>query len=186
MVKKISSKTVADFLRWQDYLVFSPEALKSTPRPKKLRGKHVPEDLNDLTLGQLMQLQTIKDEKGLFFKAPEVILGMTPAEVLKCPTVPFFGFINFVSQELQRIVAMWEQCSTPPTPEQLEAGILTLNPGPFGVIDTWALRMGFTDHNEAEKTKWIVVWQCLKIDADKAAYERRYQAVIERKTKTRR
>lgn len=182
MVKTIKADTVADFLRWQKYLKVDQEKLAAVPRPEKLAGAPVPEDLNDLTLGQLAELWSIRTEEALIETAPRVVLGLPMRKVLHARTTELIGFLNFVTAELQRISNMWDQCSLPPTAEQMEAGISELSFGPFGIIDTWARRMGFTDHDEAAKTGWLVVWQCLRNDARVAAYDRRLQMVISRKS----
>lgn len=185
MVKTISARTVGEFLRWRKYLTYDKAALEQVPRPAKLGGAAVPEDLNGLTLGQLAELWSIRTEDDLLHRAPAIVLGLSDAQILKSDTTAMVGFLNFIGRESARIQAMWEQCQVTPTAEQLEAGLSSLNFGPFGLIDSWARRMRFTSHDEAAKTKWLVVWQCMKNDAQVALFERRYQQVISRKNQKR-
>lgn len=182
MVRTIKTDRVADFLRWQKYLVCDEAALQAVPRPERLGGKRVPETFNDLTLGDLAELWSIRDQTDLLFRAPKVVLGLTEKQVLRSRTTDLIGFLNFTGAELKRIADMWEQCSNPPTPEQMEAGVRDLDFGAFGIIDSWARRMHIPDHDQAAQTNWLVVWQCMKNDARTAAYERRLQAVINRKS----
>lgn len=185
MVKTISARTVGEFLRWRKLLTYDPAALEQAPRPQTLGGVAVPENLNGLTLGQLAELWSIRTEDDLLRRAPAVVLGLSEAQIMKSDTAAMVGFLNFIGRESARIQRLWEECQVPPTPEQLEAGLLGLNFGPFGLIDSWARRMGFTSHDEAAKTKWLVVWQCMKNDAQVAAFERRYQKIINRKSSKR-
>jgi hypothetical protein len=65
-----------------------------------------------------------------------------------------------------------------PTQQQVRAGINNLRFGLFGVLDWYALRMGYQDHEKVADVPWINIYKCMDMDAKKAIYERKYQEVI--------
>ena len=69
-------KTVADVLHWEPYLNDEQLAeLRKVACPAKIGRKQAPQDLNDITLGQLIQLEAIAAEKGVFVAIAETLLG---------------------------------------------------------------------------------------------------------------
>lgn len=185
MKKTINAKTVEDFLRWREFLLVDKEAFDAVPCPERLGRKKVPDSLNHLTFEQLAKLWSVKTDEDLIYTSCEVVLGLSRRRTSKLPTVPTVGFLNRISAELLRIKGMFDECSVPPTPEETAAGINQLHFGSFGIIDNYAKRMGFTSHDEAAKTPWLVVWQCIRNDAQVALFNRRLSQVMQRSFKKR-
>ena len=84
---------------------------------------------------------------------------------------------------MQRINKLFASTSVPPTAEEQQAGADSLNFGPFGLLDYYALRMGITDHEAVEYVPWVRVYKCLDMDAMKMRYERRLRKILESKKK---
>lgn len=155
------------------------------PRPSRLCGVIVPENLNDISLGKLIMMQQIMINapsdydriNGCASILLDVNVGRdTSAEV-------FFGFGLFIARELQRISTLFDRIKLKPTEEEIQAGIEQLNFGFFGTLDWYCRRMGITDHAEAEKVPWARVYKCMEIDSKTTAYERRLRKIYaQRKT----
>ena len=167
-------KTVADVLHWEPYL---PEdiinGLKEVECPARIEGKDAPQDLNDITLGQLIQLESISAEKGVFAAVAEVLLGKNEEWAMQAPAIEMLGLRNMVVAEQDRIASLFKSLHREPTAAQIMAGIEQLNFGMFGLADWYAKRMGITDHEEVFNTPWARIWQCRKNDIEEAEYQER-------------
>ena len=150
-------------------------------RPPKV-GKHVtPENFEKLTFGQLVELT----QGGSPVDVCRVTLGMTEKEVAKARATEVVRYVAWATEQLNKINALFAKLKSTPSPTEIQAGIERLNFGLFGVIDTYAQRMGITDHDEVMKTSWMVVYKCLEIDYQKAQFERRYNKIMESEMKRR-
>lgn len=181
MVKGIDISRVRGFIRWEPYLAdFKKEQLAAVPVPEKVCGRKAPKDLNDLTLEELAQLWTIADTRSLFTVSAGVLLRLPEERVLRSRTLPMLGLTNMVVRELERITELFERCgeANPSTSQEIRAGVDKLNFGVFGIADWYAKRMGMTDHDQAFRTKWIRIWQCMYNDARTAAYQRRLNDIM--------
>lgn len=171
-------KTVADVLHWEPYL---PEdiinGLKEVECPAKIDGKNAPQDLNDITLGQLIQLEAIAAEKGVFVAIAETLLGKDEEWAMQAPALEMLGLRNMVVAEQDRISALFASLHREPDAAQVMAGIEQLNFGMFGLADWYCRRMGISDHEEAFNTPWLRIWQCRKNDLEEAEYNERYQKI---------
>ena len=171
-------KTVADVLHWEPYLEADQiDALKEVAPPARIAGKQAPQDLNDLTLGQLIQLESVGAEKGVFCAIAVVLLGKDAAWAMKAPALPMLGLRNMVVQEQDRIASLFASLSRDPDPAEIMAGIEKLSFGMFGLADWYARRMGISDHDEAFNTPWVRIWQCRKNDIEEADYQKRLQNI---------
>ena len=70
-----------------------------------------------------------------------------------------------------------------PTPEEIKAGINDLDFGPFGIIDWYAHRQGYQDQDDAAKVAWVRVCECMRIDNERIAFERRLREIMANKNK---
>lgn len=171
-------KTVADVLNWERFLEEDQvNALKEVPCPARMGLRDVPQDLNDLTLGQLVQLETIGAEKGVFAAISVVLLGKGEDWALDAPALPMLGLRNMVVREQDRIAGLFASLSREPEAAEIMAGIEQLNFGMFGLADWYARRMGISDHDEAFETPWVRIWQCRKNDQEEAEYQKRLQNI---------
>lgn len=167
-------ETVADVLRWEPYLEDDQiAALKAVPCPARIGRKEAPQDLNDLTLEQLVRLEDIGRNRGVFAAIAEVLLGKDEAWAMKAPALPMLGLRNMVVAEQDRIAGLFSSLSREHEAAEIMAGIEQLNFGMFGLADWYARRMGITDHDEAFATPWLRIWQCRKNDLEEAEYQKR-------------
>lgn len=159
----------------------SEDKLKEAPRPEKICGRVVPQDLNALTMDQLTDLMDVKP--GAEINAVRVILGIDPKDLDKEPAVRVVGLVNFIQSELERITELFKQLKPHYTSQERQAGVEDLSFGIFGTIDWYARRMGFTDHDEVLKVQWIKIYECARIDKENFEYERRYRDIIYQQNK---
>ena len=169
-------KTVADLLHWERYLEDDQlTELKKVAAPAQIRGKNTPQDLNDITLGQLIQLEAIGVEKGVFVAIAIVLLGKDEKWAMKAPALPMLGLRNMVVAEQDRIAGLFKMLEREPGAAEVMAGIDKLNFGMFGLADWYARRMGIPDHDTVFDTPWIRIWQCRKNDIELGEYQERLQ-----------
>lgn len=154
------------------------QMLETTPKPMRVCGRRLPADLNDLTLGELFRLQSAGGDRELIETVAEVLLKVTPRRALRENGMRMYGFVFWVGRELERIAGMFAAINTPPTGDEIRAGIRELDFGPFGIIDWYARRQGYADQNEAANAAWIRVYECMRIDNKRAAYERRLREIM--------
>ena len=179
--------TVADVLRWEPFLeVDQVSALMDVACPAEIAGKQAPQSLDDITLGQLIQLQEIGAKMGVFEAIAIVLLGKPAGWAMKAPALPMLGLRNMVVKEQDRIAGLFRSLVREPEAAEIMAGVDSLNFGMFGLADWYARRMGIHDHDTAFNTPWIRVWQCQKNDLLEAEYQRRLQQQTERLAKSQR
>lgn len=157
------------------------ELIKQLPKPGNLFGARVPESLDDITFGQLVRLQGITEETEIFFEPCRVLFDASDEQVSKEDAILIMGFAAWVSNEVQRINVLLSTTQLKPTSEEYQAGIDKLDFGSFGLVDYFALRMGITDHEQVMEMPWVRIYQCMKIDSEKAKFERRLRKVYENK-----
>lgn len=180
-------KTVADVLHWEPFLEDDQiNALKEVACPARIGGKEAPQDLNDLTLGQLIQLESTASEKGVFAAIAEVLLGKSSEWAAKAPALEMLGLRNMVVREQDRIAGLFASLTRDHTAAEVMAGVEKLNFGMFGLADWYARRMGISDHDEAFDTPWIRIWQCRKNDIEESDYRERLQRIQTNLNKRRR
>lgn len=167
--------------------VASRNWLYSQPRPDRLFGRLVPESLDGLSLGDLLALQGISGENNR--ESVEAIVRIITKThvptwcIMATRSDKVFGLVAFVVRELERIGRMFKNISHEPNEDEIAAGVNDLDSGPFGLVDWYARRMGYKDHDEVLRVPWLRVWQTMKIDADRDEYERRLRDVINAKYK---
>ena len=173
-MKRNKMKTVADVLHWEPYLNDEQlSELRKVATPGKIGRKQAPQDLNDITLGQLIQLDSIGAEKGVFAAIAIVLLGKTAEWAMKAPALPMLGLRNMVVAEQDRIAGLFKMLEREPDAAEVMAGIDKLNFGMFGLADWYAKRMGIHDHDAVFDTPWIRIWQCRKNDIEQGEYQER-------------
>lgn len=159
--------------------------VKSLTRPVSVDGIEVPETLNGITLGQLMQLQDVKDVQEAFIVPCMVLLGMERSEVMECKATEVVRLSAWVSREVERIGGLFAKCQVEPGEKEKRAGIDRLNFGIFGLIDWFARRMGITDHEKVERVPWVRVYKCMQMDAEMKRYEKRLNDIYRRENERR-
>ena len=157
------------------------ERLNRLKKPYSVCKVKTPETLNDLNMGELMQLQSITTDSDFIFTPGMVILHLSERKLLKADSEIVLGFSYWVAKEVKRINKLFASTSVPPTPEEKQAGADSLNFGLFGLLDYYAQRMGITDHEAVEYVPWVRIYKCLDMDAQRVRMERRLRKVFERK-----
>lgn len=167
--------------------VASREWLNKQPRPDRLFGRRVPESLDELSLGDLLSLQGISEDNAR--KSVEAIVRIVTKTrvptwcIMLVRADKIFGLLAFVTRELERIGRMFKSISHEPNEDEIAAGVNDLDSGPFGLVDWYARRMGYKDHDDVLRVPWLRVWQTMKIDSERDNYERRLRDVINAKYK---
>jgi hypothetical protein len=176
--------TVKEFIKISDLaqdMTVLQQRLESLPKPYKIGKVKTMSTLNDLSLGELMQLQVISTTREFLFVPCKVLLDMNEKQVLRADATEILGFVYWVAKEVKRINKLFASTNVPPTPEERQAGVDRLNFGFFGLVDYYAQRMGISNHEEVEYVPWIRVYKCLDMDAKRVMFERRLRNVLNKK-----
>lgn len=161
------------------------EQIRKLERPSKLCGKDVPENLNGMTLGQLCELMDCKDD-DIMLNSACIVLGVKPKQVMHERADRVLAFNMYVSHEMARIAELFKSIAVPLTDLQQKAGYGKLNFGPFAILDSYALRMHMTSHKEAEQTPWAIVYNCMKMDAEREMCRRAAEKIQMQEMRSRR
>ena len=141
-------------------------------------GKHeIPDTLDNITIGQLIELSTLHDDKALY-EIPRIILGIEAKELDTLRAVDVVRFIGWTISETERINKLFESTNVKPTEQEKRAGIERLQFGLFGMVDWYAQRMGIADHEQVMQTPWMRIYKCLDMDGKKCLFNRRLSEVI--------
>ena len=161
----------------------SNKVISSLAKPQFIGTLTVPDNLNLITYGQLLDLQRISTERDLFFLPAKILIDINETDLLEADYKVVIGFVNFVLSELTRIGNLFASCHMEPTPEERQAGCEELNSGAFGVIDWYARRMNIQDHDDVLKLGWLRIYNAMKLDKETAEYQRRLQKIYQNKNK---
>lgn len=159
------------------------DELEKKGKPHSILKRIVPDNLNNLTLAELVTLQEARTLESTIFVSAKIILDIDREELLKAKAFDVIRFMFFVRNELEKIAKLFSDIQYKPTQEEIQAGIKNIDNGIFGTIDWYAKRMGIIDHDFASETKWIIVYQCMKIDNTSAAFEKRLREILSKKKK---
>ena len=152
-------------------------------KPWKVGKVRTPDTLNDISMGELMQLQSISTDMETIMVSCRVLLGMSEREVMRADASEVIGFCFWVAREVKRINKLFASTSVPPSAEEKQAGSDRLNFGLFGLLDYYAQRMGITDHEAVERVPWVRVYKCLDMDAERIRFERRLRNILNKNKK---
>lgn len=153
--------------------------LEEMTRPLKVAGAKTPNDLNEMTIGQMVQLSECKTSRDLFYITCKVLLNLDEKEVNNAFAVDVVRFCGWVLGQIKFINNLFDSVKSKPTAEEERAGINALSFGVFALIDWYALRMGIADHEEVTKITWSRVYKCLEMDYKKREFEKRLAKVYE-------
>ena len=188
---RIDKNTVLkDFLFYTDLLKLSEkqlenlfEQLELKGRPLSILKRKVPRNINDLTFGELMTIQTIRTTEDMLFVPMKVVLDIDKEDAFKCKAFDVIRFMLFVKKEIIRIGKLFSTINYRPNQEEIQAGINQIDNGIFGTIDWYARRMGIIDHEFVEYIPWVRVYECMKIDNKNAMYEKKLREIYSKKKK---
>ena len=176
--------TLREFLHIQQALTDEVEmTAENFPKPSRLCGRQVPNNLDSLMFEQLCRLQTIRNVHALLLIPPEIILGLPAAKIMRTSARDAIRFAIWVGTEIERINKLFQSTIVNPTKEEIAAGIERLRFGPFGMVDWFAQRMHIADHDQVMALPWLRLYECARIDARRAEYERRLRDIYQQKNK---
>lgn len=147
--------------------------LHEQPRPSVLCGVQVPENLNALSYGTLDDLRTAAGAEDPISALCKILLGIEPHKLMGADVNDIFGFVSFVTRELEKINKLFKDIKQTYSKEEEAAGIRELDFGSFGVLDWYARRMGITNQNDVRDVAWVRIYQCMKNDNMQSEFERR-------------
>lgn len=166
----------------------SREMLLQLPKPRKVCDKETPADLNGISLGTLYDLQgavATEDMRTIVTESARILLGIAPLKVLRSRADYALGFALWVLRELERIAKMWSAISPKPSAEAVQAGIDKLYFGNFGTVDWYAQRMGIADHDIVMQLPWVRIYECMRIDNERGAFQERLREIMAKQSKKR-
>ena len=155
------------------------------PRPAFVGKKQVPDNLNQLSIGQLIDLSQLSDSEESLYQIVTTVLGLSHKEVEQARAVDVVMLIGWVTAEVERINKLFDKIQAKPTSKEQRAGVAKLDFGLFGMIDWYARRMGIQDHEEVFRVPWARIYKCMDIDAKTRDYERRLQEIATKEIKRR-
>ena len=159
------------------------DRLKQQPRPDKLCGVEVPQNLNAISYGTLDDLQTAANADDIAGEVCKILLNIEPDKLKNEDVNKVFGFTNFVTKQLNNINRLFARIKPNYSNEEKEAGIESLNFGSFGVLDWYAQRMHIANQNDVRDIAWVRIYQCMKNDNEKNEFERRLSEVYRKHSK---
>ena len=172
-----------NFRHWMVVATFSKDIerleLEKCTRPLKVGKVLTPASLDDMTIGQMVQMSNCDTSAELFYRVCKVLLGMDAAQVDDCPATEVVRFVGWVLGRVKVINDLFDKAKSTPSDEEVRAGINQLKFGIFGLIDWYALRMGITDHEEVMGVPWGRVYKCLEMDTRTNDYKKKLQKVYE-------
>ena len=166
----------------------SQQVLLNLPKPSKAFGIDTPTDLNGITLGKLFDLQTAVESENMqtiVTESARLLLGVAPLKVLRSRADHAIGFALWVMRELERIGKMWKAITPPSSPEAVQAGVDRLDFGKFGMVDWYAQRMGISDHDVVLQLPWVRVFECMRMDNERNAFQERYREIVSKQARKR-
>ena len=141
-------------------------------RPNYVGEKECPQNLNTLTIGQLIEM-TGDRGADCDYRIVKTVLDYDKAETDACRAVEVVAFLSWVSREVKKISGLFEKIHSKPTAKERQAGVEKLNFGLFGMLDWFAKRMGITNHDDVLTVPWIRIYKCMDMDNQVNQYERR-------------
>lgn len=166
---------------WLTIAKYSGFQLEAFSRPAVVGGVFTPETLNDITIGQLIQLSELSDDNESAYDICNILLGLKREKVSKARAVDVVRFCGWVMTEAERINKLFKATHIEPTAEERQAGVDKLQFGLFGMIDSYARRMGIQNHDDVMNVSWIKIYKCIDMDNKITQYQRRLNKVYERK-----
>lgn len=177
--------TFKELLDIQGILKF-PEKLeadiRATEIPLSLFGFVLNRNVTGMRLAQLVDFYDCAEPFKLVRTVVRdfICADITDGEIMDCDAVPLMRYVYHVTDEVKRINELFESIQPDQTAEEIQA-----RPPQFGVmglVDYAMKRFGLHCYDDALQLKALEVWQAMKIDNETAAYQRRLQAIYNRKS----
>lgn len=169
-------KTTFDY--WLRVAAHTDFKMEKFSRPKYVGSTKTPETLDNITIGQLIELSTLQDSNDSLYRVCEIVLHMERKAIAKARAVDVVMFCGWVTGEVERINKIFERANATPTEIEKKAGIARLHFGLFGMLDWYALRMGYQDQEQVKDVPWLRIYKCMDMDMKRIQYQKRLQEVI--------
>ena len=177
--KKKEKITIKDFLVKMKYSrSYISNDILNLDRPAYILDRKVPDNLNEITFGQLCQLRHISSDQELIYMPLYILFNIRREIAEKCDAITALAFANWISKEVSRINKTFNSIQVKPTKEEIRAGIEKLNFGEFGIVDYYARRMGIQDHNTVMSLPWKRIFKCMEMDTKTNEYKKTLQKII--------
>lgn len=195
MKKRVKKRSpLARSYTYREFLHFLPfctdehkkelmDILDGVEKPTEMCGVNVPEDLNLVSYGLLDDLANISGS-GVADPMAEIIsrlLEVDTEKVYEANVFDVFGISKWIGNEVKRINKLFESISPNYSPEEIAAGVKSLNFGSFGVLDWYANRQRISDQNQVRDVAWIRIYTCMKNDNKKAEFNKRLNKQYQQK-----
>ena len=178
--------TVREFLHISELIANCDNLITMARKIKPAQfvcGVSRPDTINDITMGKLIELQSISNDTDFLIAPCKILLGVSEEAILEEDILSVLSFSFWVAREVERVNKLFSKTSVSPTPEEQQAGIDSLKFGMFGLLDYYALRMHIPNHEDVEKIPWIRIYKCLDMDTKRMKFERRLRNIISKKKK---
>lgn len=152
--------------------------LEGMSRPYEVAGVMTPENLNEMTVGQMLDLSGLNDARQMFYSVCGVLLGLERSQTANARAVEVVRFVGWVLGRVKEINRLFEKAKGKPTQEEIRAGIQKMDFGVFGMIDWYARRMGISDHEKVMSVPWLRLYKCLDMDNQTVEFNKRLQKVL--------
>lgn len=185
IIKTDAMITFKDLNNISDVIKF-PEKLeadiRATEVPAALFGFVLNRNVRGMRLSQLVDFAACEDHFSVVRTVVHdfICQDITDGEIENCDAFELMRYVYLVTDEVQKINELFQSIQPEQTAEELMA-----RPPQFGVmglVDYAMKRFGLHCYDDALQLKAIEVWQAMKIDNETAAYQRRLQAIYNRKS----
>lgn len=147
---------------------------KYDTRPAYVGNTSTPPTLDELTIGQLIELGALDDKNASLYEICKIVLGVPYSKTKQARAIDVVHFCGWVWNEVEKINKLFESTRVAPTQKEVAAGIKELRFGLFGLVDWYARRMGIQDHDAVLQTPWMRIYKCLDMDNKTKQFEKRY------------
>lgn len=152
-------------------------------RPSYVGKKETPENIDAMTMGQMLKLSSVADGWSVFFEVCKELMQMTEKEVDEANAAEVVRFVGWAVAELKKLNDRFARVRSSRTKEEKQAGIERLKFGPFGLVDWYAQRMGIANHDDVMEVPALRVWQCMMMDNETREFEKRLAKVYREQRK---
>lgn len=153
------------------------EIMERVEKPTRLCGQYLPDDLNHITMGALVDVLECEDD----IKVLATLYNLTTGQIKDDRATNVLGAIKWTTEQIKSITGLWKQLERDFTVDELMAGADKMKSDIFSTIDWYARRMGISDHDEVLKVSWIKIWRCAKDDRARDEYRERLNNIMNKK-----
>lgn len=174
-MKKRGRSRETTFGEWLVLASFAGVKLEQyNTRPAYVGNVATPSTLDELTIGQLIELGALNDKNISLYEICKIVLGLPYSKTKQARAIDVVHFCGWVWHEVEKINKLFESTRVNPTQKELQAGIQELRFGLFGLVDWYARRMRIQDHDAVLQTPWLRIYKCLDMDNKTKQFEKRY------------